>query len=381
MQIRALRLRNWRNFRAVVVPLTQRAFVVGPNASGKSNLLEALRFLRDVAIEGGGFQAAVRDRQGVSKIRSLHARGSGSEVLLGVDVEIDGATWTYELEFTQDAQRKALIRRERVLVGSDELLSRPDENDIEDPSRLSQTHLEQVNANRSFRRLAEALASIRYLHLVPQFLRDTRNGAEHAGDPYGRDFLERLALLERANKRVFSARMRRLNEALQVAVPQLSGLTVVRDSRGVPHLEAVFQHWRPNAGQQTEEQFSDGTLRLIGLLWSILDGDAPLLLEEPELSLHPALVRRLPALLSGAAARAQRQLIISTHSSELLSDPSIAPDDVLLLQPTKDGTVVLPASKKTEITALVDAGVSLGEAALPVVAPTRLDQLFLRFDD
>lgn len=242
MRIRALRLRNWRNFRSVDVPLTRRVFVLGPNAAGKSNLLESLRFLRDVAVEGGGFQSAVRDRQGVSKIRSLHARGSGSEVQLGVDVEIDGSAWSYDLEFAQDPQRRAVLRKERVTLDGNVLLDRPDDEDDEDESRLSQTHLEQVNANRAFRVLAEALASIRYLRLVPQFLRTARNGADHSGDPHGRDFLERLATLERQNKRVFAARMRRLNEALQVAVPQLSDLRVVRDSRGVPHLEAVFQH-------------------------------------------------------------------------------------------------------------------------------------------
>lgn len=118
-------------------------------------------------------------------------------------------------------------------------------------------------------------------------------------------------------------------------------------------------------------------MRLIGLLWSVLDGDEPLLLEEPELSLHPALVRRLPALLSGAAARAERQLLVSTHSAELLSDPSIAPADVLLLQPTKDGTVVQAASTRAEITALVDAGVPLADAVLPLVAPPKLERLFL----
>ncbi len=323
------------------------------------------------------FNLTVREAARVSGVRSLLCGQRVGRGQLGVDVEIDGATWTYDLEFTQDAQRRAVLRRERVTLNNEVLLDRPDDADEDDPSRLSQTHLEQVNANRKFRVLAEGFASIRYLHLVPQFLRDVRNGSEHAGDPHGRDFLERLAAMERQNKRVFTARMRRLNEALQVAVPQLSDLRVIRDTRGVPHLEAVFQHWRPNAGQQTEEQFSDGTLRLIGLLWSILDGDEPLLLEEPELSLHPALVRRLPALLSGVAARAGRQLLISTHSADLLSDPSIAPGDVLLLQPTKDGTVVQPASTRIEITALVDAGIPLADAVLPLVAPPKLEQLFL----
>ena len=49
MRIDHLSLMNWRNFKTVDVSLGNRLFVVGPNASGKSNLLDALRFLRDVA--------------------------------------------------------------------------------------------------------------------------------------------------------------------------------------------------------------------------------------------------------------------------------------------------------------------------------------------
>lgn len=44
-----LELANWRNFRAVSLPLRERMFFVGPNAAGKTNLLDAFKFFRDVA--------------------------------------------------------------------------------------------------------------------------------------------------------------------------------------------------------------------------------------------------------------------------------------------------------------------------------------------
>ena len=77
-------------------------------------------------------------------------------------------------------------------------------------------------------------------------------------------------------------------------MPQFKELRYVQDeTNGLPHLEARYSHYRPNAGWQREEQFSDGTLRLLGLLWSLLDGDSLLLLEEPELSLNDAIVRQM----------------------------------------------------------------------------------------
>jgi hypothetical protein len=57
MRFTHLKLENWRNFLSADLPLLQRAFVVGPNASGKSNLLDAFRFLRDVADPQGGWGA------------------------------------------------------------------------------------------------------------------------------------------------------------------------------------------------------------------------------------------------------------------------------------------------------------------------------------
>ncbi len=80
------------------------------------------------------------------------------------------------------------------------------------------------------------------------------------------------------------------------SIPRFDSLTLQQDAGGRWHLEARFSHWRQSAARQYERSFSDGTLRLIGLLWSLAEGGGPLLLEEPELALHDALVRHLPAL-------------------------------------------------------------------------------------
>src|SRR5271157_4816385 len=95
MIVSKLILTNWRNFSRVDVQLGDRVFLVGPNASGKSNFLEAFRFLRDIAkSEGGGLQ----------KIRCLAARQNPD-----VEIEVhlsDGAgqapRWRYAIGLTQD---------------------------------------------------------------------------------------------------------------------------------------------------------------------------------------------------------------------------------------------------------------------------------------
>ena len=74
MRITRMTASNWRNFKSLDFPVRDRLFIVGPNASGKSNLLDLFRFLGDIAESGGGLAAAVDRRRGLGKVRSLFAR-------------------------------------------------------------------------------------------------------------------------------------------------------------------------------------------------------------------------------------------------------------------------------------------------------------------
>ncbi|MBI2806713.1 MAG: AAA family ATPase [Planctomycetes bacterium] len=373
MQITHLKLENWRNFLHVDVPLKKRMFLVGPNASGKSNLLDVFRFLRDIADDQGGFQSAVQTRKGVSKLRSLHARRY-SNIVIDVAMEIDGKSWTYRLEFTQDNNRRAIVKKETVAANGRCLLDRPNEQDNQDPELLTQTHLEQIQANKDFREVVDFFKKIRYLHIIPQLIRDTDRSSGKQWSPYGGDFLEQLV---RTQEKTLKSRLRRIVAALKVAVPNLKELELNRDDRGTPHLRGLFSHWRPDAGWQLEDQFSDGTLRLLGLLWGFLDGAAPLLLEEPELSLHYAVVRHIPGILARLSRRTGRQILLSSHSAELLSDPGIDANEVLLLKPTREDTRVTVAANEIEIGRLLEGGMSIADAVLPWTAPPIVQQLTL----
>jgi predicted ATPase len=177
-------LENWRNFRRADVDLARRVFLVGPNASGKSNLLDALRFLRDVADEKRGFRWAVSRRDGVSQIRSLHSRRY-SNIAVDVTMELEEESWRYRLEFTQDNNRRPVVQREEAWKGDQKVFTRPDDEDRADEARLTQTHLEQVNANKAFRAVAGFLSKVRYMHVVPQLVRDRERYVGQEEDPFG----------------------------------------------------------------------------------------------------------------------------------------------------------------------------------------------------
>jgi predicted ATPase len=239
---------------------------------------------------------------------------------------------------------------------------------------LTQTFLEQVNVNREFRDIATFFGSIRYLHIVPQLVREPDRSVGRANDPFGGDFLEQVA---KTPERTQKARLRRIQLALQVAVPQLQAIELWRDARGTPHLRGKYEHWRSQGAWQTEGQFSDGTLRLMGLLWVAMDKEGPLLLEEPELSLHPEVVRVLPQMLARVQRRTGRQIFLSTHSLDVLRDDGIGLDEVLLLVPGREGTRVEAAASHRDIRDLLEGGLSLADVVIARTRPEQAEQLAL----
>jgi predicted ATPase len=382
MIVSYIKLLNWRNFKRLEVNLGNRVFLIGPNASGKSNFLDAFRFLRDIAGTGGGLQKAIEDHGGLTKIRCLAARRYPD-----VEVEIhlaerpeDDPLWKYALGIKQEPRgnRKPYLAYEKVWHSNELILNRPNEEDHQDPLRLTETHLEQISANARFRDVSAFLKDIVYLHLVPQLVRHPKefSGPGVPNDPFGRNFLDRIS---QTPDRTRKSRLKTIEDALRLAVPQLRELTHVIDTQegGIPHLEAVYEHWRPHGARQREGDFSDGTLRLIGLLWSLLETDSLLLLEEPELSLNSGIVKRLPAIISRMQRKRKRQVIISTHSADMLMDRGIGGEETLLLTPGPEGTSVREAASSPEIRCLLESGLSVAEAALPQTEPASFRQLDL----
>lgn len=381
MIITRLILKNWRNFREVDVGLRERTYLIGANASGKSNFLDVFRFLRDISKpQGGGLQKAIVDRGGIQKLRCLHAR-KDPEVLIEIHVAEnldEDARWRYILAFKPEGKgaQRTLISREQVWDGSKAILDRPDKDDKADPMRLTQTALEQIQANSKFRDLPVFFGETTYLHLVPQLLKyaELIGGQRLDDDPFGQGFLERIA---KTLPKTRESRLKKIEAALALAVPQFKELRFNPDkANGRPHLEAMYTHYRPNAGWQREDQFSDGTLRLLGLFWVLLEGDSLLLLEEPELSLNDAIVKEIPHLLhrlNRDRKRRTRQVLVSTHSEALLSNLGIDGRGVLLLEPVAEGTKIRSVNEE-EIAAL-QSGLSIAEVLLPKTHPSTVKKL------
>lgn len=369
---------NWRNFKSLDVPVGSRLFIVGPNAAGKSNLLDLFRFLGDIARPGGGLAYSLNTRGGMKKVKNLFARNSAKGRLV-IDVQLqDGDDeWRYRLSVKGEGsgRNRPFIDEEIVEFNGEVILQRPDAADEDDRELLTQTHLEQISANHKFRPLAEYFAKVEYFHLVPQVIRDPGRFGSTSGDVFGSDF---IAQINEKPKKTRDAWLRRMQEALRAAVPEFETLSLEVDSAGRPHLAAGYRNWRQSPAHQNEADFSDGTLRLIGLLWTLVsapkDGGV-LLLEEPELSLNSAIVRTLPTVLAMAQRDKAMQVIMSTHAPELLDDEGVLPTEILVLEATAEGTVARMLSVIPEVAGEIAAELPTSDIVDSLISPQDLSGL------
>jgi len=386
MILKNIKLHNWKNFQKCGVDLTERCFIIGANASGKSNLIDAFRFLRDISKQSGGLQTAVEERGGITKIRCLAAR---TQTNVSITVELGNPNeeqniWRYHLDF---AHTGGGVIKSQVKIITEEVYSYPEKKYIlkrnnqtpgEDEETLKYTHLEQATANRNFRELQTFFQNIEYLNVIPQLVRESSSVVSSftKEDYYGRNFLERLAKM---NEKTRNSYFRRINQSLTVAVPQLEELQFVKDKMGIPHLEAKYVHWRAKGSKQQEMQFSDGTLRLIGFLFALLDNNGVILLEEPEINLHSGIISQIPEFISkiqrSKKAKSDSQILITTHSYDILSASGISTDEVLLLQNTQKGTTIQKVSDIADIKPIIDAGLSIADAVIPYTRPKGIEKL------
>ena len=375
MYVETMRIANWRNFTKAEVKLSETTYLIGPNASGKSNLLDVFRFMRDIVkAQGGGLQQSIKTRNGLTKLRSLAARRNPS---IELDFELResladagvAADWRYVLIIKSETggKNRPIVEKEQVYKDGRMILDRPLKEDINDKERLTQTHLEQITSNADFRPVAEFFEQVLYLHLVPQLLKYGGDFSINTpdSDPFGQRFLEEIA---GTTKKTRESRLKKIEGLLQKVVPNFEQLKFVRDNvTGRPHLEMLYNHWRPNAGWQREDQFSDGTLRLVGLMWTLLTSNDLILLEEPELSLHKRVVEQIPGLIFKLRKQRRKsggQLLISTHSEAMLSNNTID-GNFLILNPGKSGESTEIASPSQSDVEALKAGMTPADILLP----------------
>ena len=385
MKLTHIAITNWRNFAHIEFDLSSRLFVVGPNSSGKTNLLAALRFLSDVAWLG--LAAASENWGGPER----YFRSGTDSASFTVIVDVDTRQITYDLSI----QRLTGIPGENVLGGDQLRILEPrvlDDRadlfswkDVAESFGCDSAHGRKGEADTSFLpseyagekllidgeevpvirdakqvRLGASyfrkmLAGIRYIHPNPKKMLER---ADRYDPDHGTGFFQHAG---RFSDQQLDAVVDRIRPIMAAVVPEIPNLSYQRMGLGT---ELVFYSDTPvrgASGVYSHEQFSEGTLRLLGLLFDLatLPRDTSVvLIEEPETFLQASVVRSLPSLLAEVAMNRDVQMVISTHSPELIDSELVLPSQVLLLRSENGETTgeLLSQSNDPRIEAVVSAG-------------------------
>lgn len=352
-----VRVENYRSIASCDVRLGPLTVLAGPNAAGKSNFLDAIRFVRDALASSPG--QALDPRGGLEEVLHRHVPARQTDSFrITLDLSLPASerspfNATYILEIGTrpgSSDFSPVLRREELLVdgrghGDSFIPELAGEHPVawRDDILLSHTS----RANSEGRGVYWTLQHTRFYELLTPVLRavdDTprKSGSGTLGEK-GEHLARVLDTLSRQSPWVKDTLDGYLATMIDNAVG-LDGIEVVEAD-----LAYTVGRFRDADGQVTKvdrRALSEGTLRLAGVLAALfqpgaLSSDIPLVaIEEPEVSLHPPMLGALYDAL--AAAARNTQIMVTTQSADLLDNPAADPAHLLVVRDDGAGTTLGP---------------------------------------
>jgi len=379
VHIKKVELKNYKSIASCSIKLGKINVLVGRNGAGKSNFLDALRFVKE-SLEYS-LDYAIKTRGGVDNVRR-RSTGHPYNFQIGLEVRLPSSREVkYGFEISVAKRGVFFVKKESLQIFNakgERCVFYKVENgqvvgatfDTMPPVSRDRLYLTNAAGLPEFRPVYEALLQIGLYNLNPESIRGLQE--PDMGSLLNRDGGNIASVIERMQRECPSA-IERVNSYLQVIVPDLEG--VRRISLGPKEtiefkqaVEGADHPWRFHAANM-----SDGTLRALGCLVAISQlsmDDIPVRMvgiEEPETALHPAATGSLIDAIRECAE--QTQVLITTHSADLLDhiDPS---EDRLFVVQSRKGTTEIGSVDQASQKAIRDHLFTPGDLL-------RMDQLDL----
>jgi predicted ATPase len=338
-----VKIKNYKSIGGCDVALGPLTFLVGPNGAGKSNFLDALRFVSDAL--NTTVDHALRNRGGVDEVRRRTAKDSSFGMRLEFSVpDVLEGHWAvlvearsfggFEVKAEECVVRQASKAPVSYLVHEGKVEAWLEGLELGEHvilPRLERLYLMVASIHPAMRTVSHELSRMRFYNLDSEHIRDFQ--PPDSGLVLARKGTN-LASVVRRLVEADPSSMERIEEYLGAAVPGIRRVryTSFAGREAVDFLQQLDPKERPVhffAGNM-----SDGTLRLLGLLVALFQGrgDAGdrlslIGIEEPETALHPFALGVLVDALREASERTQ--VIITSHSSDLLDNKEIGADSLL----------------------------------------------------
>jgi predicted ATPase len=358
--LRRVRIRGYKSIAFCDVTLEPLTILVGRNASGKSNFLDALAFLRDIV--RFGLNEAVKGHGGAEAILCQTEENRGVSVEMGCaysisdDADLWHATYRIDIEFPKN--RPAKIHREELKIaqakwwigytneGGQVTCGAADDRPQRRVWKVKERPFLDACSDTPVPEFLERLEALTTYNFHPDAIRRIQK-------PNPGWFLERdgrnLASVIETTRENDEKTIERVGRYLSVVTGSVELLGVAKYG----DFETVrFRVARNDQSKPLEfdaASMSDGTLRILSALVAafqiVLPHGSPSLvaIEEPETSLHPAAMRALVDSLDEASLRTQ--ILLTTQSADMLDNPTIRPENVRVVQMIDGQTVIAPVDE------------------------------------
>jgi predicted ATPase len=337
--LKRLRLKNWRSLRDVEINFAPITVFIGANSSGKTNILDALHFIRDTHDEG--IMKAVYSRGFGEKIRTL---GTSVDTPVTIEYQIqvpDHGIITHREEMRFSEHRFQFHVKQTLLEGEKTIYDEP--YTPLPPTDLKSPQFGDNNIANLSKELHTSIVS-QWQLLDENFLPPLVTGTTTKSDLYMIDSdAENLVFMLDFMKDTNPALYGELLDDFRYLLGHIKQVSTIRDER-----ETRISINETNNSDKEAPTISAGTARILAVLTAVYaldmrNANTPglVVIEEPETSLNPSLLKNFVELLRGYTTNKQRQFILTTHNPAFLN--YFQPEEVRVVARDMNGdTTVTP---------------------------------------
>ncbi|MCP4695541.1 MAG: AAA family ATPase [Gammaproteobacteria bacterium] len=323
-KLKSIHLRGYKSFRDAEVQFGDITVLLGANGAGKSNLVSFFRMLNSLSM--GSLQDCI-GRNGGSDSILYYGRRTTSQMQADIEFE-EGA---YSLKLADAAPDTLIFTDERIVVQREKNCSQS--QDIGAGHKESRLKEKDRDGDRTCKAILGMLSRCRCY----QF-HDTSSAASIRKSGYIEDAAclrgdaGNLAAYLRASQETHPDCYERIVDAIRLVFPSFSSFVLEPSPRNEKY---ILLNWREKGGPDYllgPHQLSDGTLRFMALATLFLQPAEKLpgmiILDEPELGLHPYAISVFAGMVKSVAAKAQ--VIIATQSTRLVDE--FEPDQIAVIK-------------------------------------------------
>lgn len=368
--IRNVRVQNFKSLKNVHLEFGLRNVFVGPNMSGKSNIIDVLRLLSLMVSSPAGTSGLPNAVHKLGGFPELAWKGGDSNV---IPISLDGdfplkpeskeiGTWKYELSILGDSRGWIRVQDEVLAVTRNNVTynlidnttrervqKNADGRQFSAVTSADRSALEYETPDWDGNALREFIASWRFYRLFPPLMKQMNETlAPRFLTEYGENFSSWLMNLQTRYPKSFA----RIRSVSKDVFPEIEDLFTWPTQQATVYVASTEKHLKRPVGVW---HMSDGQLVFIAFLSLIFGpsefGAGFFCVEEPENHLHPRLLEIMVELLKQVQGdllpEERAQILITTHSPHLVDKFEL--DELIVIEKQHGATILTRPSDKAHL--------------------------------